>query len=932
MASQSRILIILAILVFCTSLSTNTASSTPFVVARVSAVDYPEEVATGRAFTIRVTCEYANEVFADIAILERDNSRVIQAITMITQSVGPGAVAFTFNLTAPTSEGIWSLTANTRAWWADSWFADPTQGEKIFDIRIVSQHHLTVRIQSEVGFELDGVRFNNTKTVNLKLTPGFHSLRVEPIVETGQGVRLVFDGWDDNVRSSSRKIMIGTELSLTAKYRKEYRLTIESEFDGVGGDGWYEAGNKAWIGTPPSIPIKGILGWLGFRAVLQRWQGGLNSSSLTGFLDMDRPTVIRAIWNIVWNPNMPVLAVHIATIGFVFASLIMLIKTRKGRRNDRPAKKRLRKEGKVAVLVLLAALSSTVAATQVQATRPDLVETEPGLWRHWGNTYSDTCLIWVGGGLLGQGIRINPYWLESYNTMRFVQDLGQYYGVLTLDRGSEAVAQPELKRTILTIPYPSQSIQKLRKWAHSAGYQHVFLVGYSVGGMAALEEIADADPFGWSTPDGAILITVPIGQSEMKASRLRSNLLLLYGEKMTDVYIQSGKQFYTQIPSEGALEDAWFHKEMHVLKDVSHEAWTIADTGEYTPFAAFLTISFVQRSKALQRSHEVDLMEKALLAGKHTTKLEITAPKQVRTNSLFRIGVKINNLTIDNKMYVLAYDTDNRKLVSLETVATNPSASNLHSSTSFTAYSNADQGMMRLGILLLVQKQDSRLTEVIATEMLDVYVTDQVNLTVVTGHNAAHIKLDGTSIAVDSSGSTTVNTTVGTHSLQVSETLVLAPDVIEVFHSWSDGITTPRRAVVITDNTQLQVFYRRLYLVRAVSRFGATNGTGWYENNSTIALSTFPTILEIADSEGPAWLVLSGWNEGRLHGSRVVISARGAEDHTAQWDLYRKDSPPGLPSILALTGSICLFFSSTVVKMKRRADDCHVTTQSLNTC
>lgn len=45
-------------------------------------------------------------------------------------------------------------------------------------------------------------------------------------------------------------------------------------------------------------------------------------------------------------------------------------------------------------------------------------------WYHWPRPEADSCVVWLGGGQFTTTyVTVNPYRLESLNTMRFIQDL-----------------------------------------------------------------------------------------------------------------------------------------------------------------------------------------------------------------------------------------------------------------------------------------------------------------------------------------------------------------------------------------------------------------------------------------------------------------------------------------------------------------------------
>ena len=77
----------------------------------------------------------------------------------------------------------------------------------------------------------------------------------------------------------------------------------------------------------------------------------------------------------------------------------------------------------VLITIVLLSLSAPMARADIdEGVEYKKVEVGESVWRYWKNPGSDTCLIWLGGGIFTQQLFINPYSLESYNTMylRFV--------------------------------------------------------------------------------------------------------------------------------------------------------------------------------------------------------------------------------------------------------------------------------------------------------------------------------------------------------------------------------------------------------------------------------------------------------------------------------------------------------------------------------
>jgi len=94
----------------------------------------------------------------------------------------------------------------------------------------------------------------------------------------------------------------------------------------------------------------------------------------------------------------------------------------------------------VAAFLLLLFTFSIVVSQESRQTEasPTIVSIDKAEWYYWKNSGSDTCLVWLGGGkAFADHVTINPYYLESLNTIRYIQDLSTQYSILALYKGPE---------------------------------------------------------------------------------------------------------------------------------------------------------------------------------------------------------------------------------------------------------------------------------------------------------------------------------------------------------------------------------------------------------------------------------------------------------------------------------------------------------------
>ena len=212
-------------------------------------------------------------------------------------------------------------------------------------------------------------------------------------------------------------------------------------------------------------------------------------------------------------------------------------------------------------------------------------------WHYWAKQGSGACIIWLGGGhALSYHITVNPYELESFGTMRLIADLASLYSVLApaVDRtwGGEV---PSWIGPAFRYSPGGPQLKAIREWASRAGHNATFLAGYSTGGVAAAYEVASADPEGWAAPNGAIIISAPLGgiskgilASIPDSKSVKANAILLYGRVYGGELWPQGLEFFEGIPESGAQRKEW-----HLFEGSGHEVWFPEGDGtryDRTPF------------------------------------------------------------------------------------------------------------------------------------------------------------------------------------------------------------------------------------------------------------------------------------------------------------------------------------------------------------
>jgi len=245
---------------------------------------------------------------------------------------------------------------------------------------------------------------------------------------------------------------------------------------------------------------------------------------------------------------------------------------------------------------------------QISNEWPSIVKVHENEWYYWKNNSSNTCLIWLSGGLAYEDhVTINPYDLETFGAMKYLNDLSQRYSLLALRRGTEGRTIPSTTQTFYALPYYPNSVflKQLHDWSFDQGYNFTYMVGYSTGGAAAAYEVAVRDPETWLAPNGAIMISAPVEgvppknllESASHVNNLEADIQLLYGEVWSENLWPQGKLFYDNAPAKTSAP--WYRKEWHLFPDSSHEVWVKEEDGaHYNSMAYDVTSQFIEKCKS----------------------------------------------------------------------------------------------------------------------------------------------------------------------------------------------------------------------------------------------------------------------------------------------------------------------------------------------
>jgi hypothetical protein len=247
-------------------------------------------------------------------------------------------------------------------------------------------------------------------------------------------------------------------------------------------------------------------------------------------------------------------------------------------------------------------------STKSRIKEPSIIEIGQNEWHYWNNNATDTLIIWLSGGqAFSDHVTTNPFEMESFGAMMYVNDLSKRYSVLALLRGSTKYTLAVTSQPFYALDYYPDSafLEKLHEWSVQQGYAFTYLIGYSTGGLAAGYEVTVRDPETWAAPDGALIISAPLGglqpgdilDSLSHAQNLTADIALFYGGIWSDDLWPQGKQFYDNAPKIVG-GDSWYRKEWRFFPDSSHGVWVKEHDGaHYDGLAYSLTSQFIEKSR-----------------------------------------------------------------------------------------------------------------------------------------------------------------------------------------------------------------------------------------------------------------------------------------------------------------------------------------------
>jgi hypothetical protein len=157
------------------------------------------------------------------------------------------------------------------------------------------------------------------------------TVSVPPIVDLGSGVRKVFAGWVGDLSSSNSSfdLVVNRPMALTAKWKTQYFLKVETPYGSAEGEGWYDEGTEAYARLKETEVTELLL----VTRYFTHWAGDASGAkAVSNPIVMDSPKTAIAVWG--WKPS--ILAAGLGVLAACAAAAYVLIRSQSLARRARP--------------------------------------------------------------------------------------------------------------------------------------------------------------------------------------------------------------------------------------------------------------------------------------------------------------------------------------------------------------------------------------------------------------------------------------------------------------------------------------------------------------------------------------------------------------------------------------------------------------------
>lgn len=560
------------------------------------------------------------------------------------------------------------------------------------------------------------------------------------------------------------------------------------------------------------------------------------------------------------------------------------------------------------ILIIILSITLAPAFTYADETphRTASIEQIAGYnWYHWPNPETDACIIWLGGGKTTPTyVTVNPYNLESLNTMRFIEDLSDHYGILALSKG-------EIQYTV-----DSGLVSKICKSIREYGYKYVFVVGYSTGGMALAYELTFPGDYE-SGPDAGVIMSSMLDWQEMverhktargidlytsaqNSERVRRSVLIMYGEDAW--FWDQGEKFYKNLPEEGWMNDHYFQKEWRLMPGVEHEVFTLEADGSYDSKPVAIIINFFERVRASNLNTE-NIIQKISVSTNGSSNnqqgIQVLYPNKIRSYRIFQINLTTPSIE-ENPTWVAIFDLDSNRFQ--KKIQTNLLVKNQYS---INGISVTNHSIRNLIIALIGYTEDFQLLGISKT--MDINVEHNPLLIIMTEIQGLDIKIDETTFQTNETGIIQVHLESGNHTIDVPEIASISEVERLNLVSIDNKINNNSKKIYFEKDQEITVRYQTQYQLSLLSEYGTISGGGWYDENSTAKIALDVNLSEPVHG-GLGILAFDGWSdnlESKNLNHEVYMNEPKLIE--ARWTFSTTDSPIWIFAFVSALISVITF-------------------------
>ena len=143
-------------------------------------------------------------------------------------------------------------------------------------------------------------------------------IEVKPIVFLGSNTRFIFVKWSTGETVPKITVVLTKKTVIKAEYKKQYLLTVESDYGKPTGSGWYDEEALAKVSVEPSVDLNFLQ-----KAVFVKWTGDVESDEPTVTIVMDSPKHLTAVWRIEYNVvSLALLALPVVAVVVIIAIVL----------------------------------------------------------------------------------------------------------------------------------------------------------------------------------------------------------------------------------------------------------------------------------------------------------------------------------------------------------------------------------------------------------------------------------------------------------------------------------------------------------------------------------------------------------------------------------------------------------------------------------